>query len=156
MVTHNPELAQRYSTRLVRLLDGKIVSDSNPCEETEPEAEPPKKHKRYQHVYLRSSARKPAFPAWAFPKRRLFTMVLYRQSQEKGRAAETGENQEQQPGRGEGTAQMPQGAGQPAGGIALAFWKYQKKDIRGSKAESRRWTISGSCDRRGKTETNGF
>ena len=30
MVTHNPELAEKYSTRIVRLLDGKIVSDSNP------------------------------------------------------------------------------------------------------------------------------
>ncbi len=30
MVTHNPELAQTYSTRIVRLLDGKIVSDTNP------------------------------------------------------------------------------------------------------------------------------
>ena len=30
MVTHNPELAQQYATRTVRLLDGNIVSDSNP------------------------------------------------------------------------------------------------------------------------------
>ncbi len=30
MVTHNPELAQQYATRTVRLLDGSIVSDSNP------------------------------------------------------------------------------------------------------------------------------
>lgn len=30
MVTHNPELAESYSTRIVRLLDGEIVSDSNP------------------------------------------------------------------------------------------------------------------------------
>jgi putative ABC transport system permease protein len=30
MVTHNPELAERYSTRIVRLLDGAIVSDSMP------------------------------------------------------------------------------------------------------------------------------
>ncbi len=30
MVTHNPELAEKYSTRIVRLLDGRIVSDSNP------------------------------------------------------------------------------------------------------------------------------
>lgn len=30
MVTHNPDLAERYSTRIVKLLDGKIVSDSNP------------------------------------------------------------------------------------------------------------------------------
>lgn len=30
MVTHNPELAERYSTRIVRLQDGSVVSDSNP------------------------------------------------------------------------------------------------------------------------------
>ena len=30
MVTHNPELAERYATRTVRLVDGKIVSDSCP------------------------------------------------------------------------------------------------------------------------------
>ncbi len=30
MVTHNPELAQRYSTRIIRLLDGEIISDSSP------------------------------------------------------------------------------------------------------------------------------
>ena len=30
MVTHNPELARQYSTRIVELLDGKIVGDSNP------------------------------------------------------------------------------------------------------------------------------
>ena len=28
MVTHNPELADQYATRIIRLLDGKIVSDS--------------------------------------------------------------------------------------------------------------------------------
>ena len=30
MVTHNPELAEQYSTRIINLLDGKVVSDSNP------------------------------------------------------------------------------------------------------------------------------
>lgn len=30
MVTHNPELAQQYSTRIVKLLDGNIIDDSNP------------------------------------------------------------------------------------------------------------------------------
>ncbi len=30
MVTHNPELAERYATRIIRVLDGKVVSDSNP------------------------------------------------------------------------------------------------------------------------------
>ena len=46
MVTHNPDLAERYSSRIVKLLDGKIVGDSNPYTEGEEEttAEPaPKK-----------------------------------------------------------------------------------------------------------------
>ena len=30
MVTHNPELAERYATRTVRLLDGEIIGDSDP------------------------------------------------------------------------------------------------------------------------------
>ncbi len=32
VVTHNTELANEYATRIVRLVDGKIVSDSNPYE----------------------------------------------------------------------------------------------------------------------------
>lgn len=32
MVTHNPELAEAYATRIVRLSDGQIVSDSDPCD----------------------------------------------------------------------------------------------------------------------------
>ncbi len=30
MVTHNPELAEQYATRIVKLRDGKIISDSDP------------------------------------------------------------------------------------------------------------------------------
>ena len=30
MVTHNPELAERYSSRIIRILDGNITGDSNP------------------------------------------------------------------------------------------------------------------------------
>ena len=30
MVTHNPEIAEEYSTRIIKLLDGLVVSDSNP------------------------------------------------------------------------------------------------------------------------------
>ena len=37
MVTHNPDLAERYSTRIIRLLDGGIVGDSDPYD---PDAEP--------------------------------------------------------------------------------------------------------------------
>ena len=32
MVTHNPELAEEYSTRIVRLRDGKVIDDSMPFE----------------------------------------------------------------------------------------------------------------------------
>ena len=35
MVTHNPELAETYSSRIVRLLDGNLISDSNPYIEGE-------------------------------------------------------------------------------------------------------------------------
>ncbi len=34
MVTHNPELAEQYSTRIVRLLDGKVIGDTNPYDST--------------------------------------------------------------------------------------------------------------------------
>ncbi len=33
MVTHNPDLAETYSNRIVKLLDGEIIDDSNPFEE---------------------------------------------------------------------------------------------------------------------------
>ncbi|MBQ3412992.1 MAG: ABC transporter ATP-binding protein/permease [Oscillospiraceae bacterium] len=39
MVTHNPELAEQYSTRIVRMLDGKIIDDSMPLTEEEVENE---------------------------------------------------------------------------------------------------------------------
>ena len=35
MVTHNPELAEKYSTRIIRMLDGEITDDSNPLTEAE-------------------------------------------------------------------------------------------------------------------------
>ncbi|GHU93762.1 ABC transporter ATP-binding protein [Clostridia bacterium] len=35
MVTHNPELAERYSTRTIKFSDGKVISDSAPVEENE-------------------------------------------------------------------------------------------------------------------------
>ena len=31
MVTHNPEIAKKYSTRIIELKDGLIIKDSNPC-----------------------------------------------------------------------------------------------------------------------------
>ena len=35
MVTHNPELAEKYSSRIIKILDGKLIEDSNPIGEEE-------------------------------------------------------------------------------------------------------------------------
>lgn len=52
MVTHNPELAEKYSTRIVNLLDGEIVSDSNPYKDKTVESSEPKKHKKISMSFL--------------------------------------------------------------------------------------------------------
>ena len=41
MVTHNPELAEEYANRIVRVRDGKIISDTNPFEVDETKLEAP-------------------------------------------------------------------------------------------------------------------
>ncbi len=45
MVTHNPDLAETYSNRIIKLLDGKIIDDSNPYKATEKEIEESKNKK---------------------------------------------------------------------------------------------------------------
>lgn len=45
MVTHNPDLANTYASRIVRLLDGEIIEDSKPYTQEESEKEI-KKHKQ--------------------------------------------------------------------------------------------------------------
>ena len=39
MVTHNPEIADQYSSRIIRLLDGNVIEDSNPFTPEEEEKE---------------------------------------------------------------------------------------------------------------------
>ena len=46
MVTHNPELAQKYSTRIINLLDGEITSDSIPYSSKKEEKETKKEEKK--------------------------------------------------------------------------------------------------------------
>ena len=48
MVTHNPEIAKEYSTRIIKLLDGQILDDSMPyeTEQTEPVNEKKAKSKK--------------------------------------------------------------------------------------------------------------
>ena len=40
MVTHNAELAEKYSSRIIKILDGKITDDSNPIKEEKQEEKP--------------------------------------------------------------------------------------------------------------------
>lgn len=50
MVTHNPELANQYSTRIIRLLDGKITGDSNPYTKEQMESDIQAKEKKMASV----------------------------------------------------------------------------------------------------------
>ena len=43
MVTHNPELAEKYSNRIIKILDGKITEDSNPITEQQQQQKQPTK-----------------------------------------------------------------------------------------------------------------
>ena len=56
MVTHNPELANAYATRIINLFDGKIVSDSKPARaEGETVAESSKAHAKKSFMSLRTA-----------------------------------------------------------------------------------------------------
>lgn len=52
MVTHNPELAKRYSTRIIRLLDGNITDDTMPYSGDEEEKTEKKSGKRPSMSFL--------------------------------------------------------------------------------------------------------
>ena len=61
MVTHNPELAEKYSTRIIRLLDGEVEADSDPFsfederdEVTALKAESDKAEEEYLHSVAES------------------------------------------------------------------------------------------------------
>jgi putative ABC transport system permease protein len=51
MVTHNPDLADKYSTRIIKLLDGSVVSDSNPYASGEKTVKPKGKRKKISMSY---------------------------------------------------------------------------------------------------------
>jgi len=54
MVTHNPELAEKYSSRIIRMLDGVITDDSNPLSDSETAEE----NKRIEVILGEKSAAK--------------------------------------------------------------------------------------------------
>ena len=72
MVTHNPELAEKYSTRTVKMLDGKIISDSNPLTEEEIRIEETEEEKNN----VNKKVKKPSmsfFTSFCLSLRNLFT-----------------------------------------------------------------------------------
>ena len=50
MVTHNPELANQYSTRIIKLLDGNITGDSNPYTKEQMESDIQAKEKKTENI----------------------------------------------------------------------------------------------------------
>ena len=57
MVTHNPDLAEKYSTRIINMLDGKITNDSAPLSETERNSQ---KHSESKKKEKLKAAKKPS------------------------------------------------------------------------------------------------
>lgn len=51
MVTHNPDLANQYATRIIRLLDGVVISDSNPYQ-SELTKKDQTKGERFKHTSM--------------------------------------------------------------------------------------------------------
>ena len=62
MVTHNPDLAERYSTRIIRMLDGKLIGDSAPLTGEEIAAE----RKEEQEKAEKTKGRKVKMPSMSF------------------------------------------------------------------------------------------
>ena len=61
MVTHNPDIAQTYSTRIIRMLDGKIIDDTAPLNEAEQaRLQPPQEASKPR----RRRERKPSMSLW--------------------------------------------------------------------------------------------
>ncbi len=75
MVTHNPELAEKYSTRIIRMLDGKITDDSMPLTEDEIQEEA-SIDKAVQDAEGKQKSKKPSmslFTAFGLSLKNLFT-----------------------------------------------------------------------------------
>ena len=82
MVTHNPELAERYSTRIIRILDGEVTGDSAPLTDAEIEAETQK-----DKAALEKSSKKVKMPSMSFGTS--FALSLKNLFTKKGRTALT-------------------------------------------------------------------
>ncbi|MFR7485353.1 MAG: ATP-binding cassette domain-containing protein [Acutalibacter sp.] len=81
MVTHNPELAQRYSTRIVRMLDGQVTGDTAPLTPEEAQKERAASLKKDEAA---RKAKRPSMSLWTS-----FGLSLKNLFTKKGRTALT-------------------------------------------------------------------
>lgn len=73
MVTHNPELAERYSTRIIRLLDGTITDDTDPYTAAKIEPLPKEKEKKRKKEKSAQKTSMSFFTALSLSKNNLLT-----------------------------------------------------------------------------------
>ena len=76
MVTHNPDLAQQYSTRIIKMLDGKIIDDSAPLSDEEIEAERQLEQEKSKSAGKKRREKKPSMSfatAFGLSLKNLFT-----------------------------------------------------------------------------------
>ena len=73
MVTHNAEIAEQYSTRIVRLVDGEIIEDSMPFSEKDEKAEREEVKELTIKSKKKNKAKMSAWTAFKLSMRNLFT-----------------------------------------------------------------------------------
>lgn len=73
MVTHNPDLAEKYSTRIVRMLDGKIIHDSMPLTEEELRLEKEKTQEKAEKAHKMKKPSMSFATAFGLSLKNLFT-----------------------------------------------------------------------------------
>ena len=57
MVTHNPDLAEQYSTRIIKFLDGELIEDSKPYSKKQADKDLEKHHKQQQEIQEKQEER---------------------------------------------------------------------------------------------------
>jgi putative ABC transport system permease protein len=73
MVTHNPVLAEKYSTRIVKMLDGKIISDSMPLTSEEVIEETEKAQSKREEAHKKKKPSMSFATSFGLSLRNLFT-----------------------------------------------------------------------------------
>ncbi len=73
MVTHNPDLAETYSTRIIRMLDGKVISDTKPLTDVETQQEKTQEKAKAEAEKRQKKPSMSLFTAFGLSLKNLFT-----------------------------------------------------------------------------------